>query len=155
MKLLLISLFIGLAGYLIIEMCGGFSGRRKKVTRPIDNDDKRLMALDLLVSLNDRDLARIKGEIQDIKDLLDEEPIRNAPRDAADRNSSSRRVRNGEGTAPIESKLSGKEFLRKIRRETGIGAIDAGDDGKPSRMIPRIIVVNILLLLITLLVMLL
>ena len=155
MKLVLILLFVGLTGYLIIQMCGGFSGRRKKGVRRIDTDDKRLMVLDLLVSLNDRDLSQIKGEILEIKDLLGKEPIRKAAGDTADRNTSIRRARNFEGIASIESKLSGKEVLRKIRRETGAGAMDAGEDTKPQRMMPRIIVINILLLLITLLVMLL
>lgn len=158
MKLVLVLLFVGLAGYLIIQMCGGFSGRtkrRRKGVRPLDNDHKRLMVLDLLVSLNDRDLAQVKGEILEIKDLLEKGPIPDAPGDAADRNASSRRARNREDAAAIESKLSGKALMRKIRRETGVGTIDIDAEKRPPRMMPRIIVVNILLLLITLLVMLL
>ena len=71
MKVLLIFLFICLVGYLVIHMCGGFSGRRRKVIRPIDDVDKSLIVLDNLVSLNDRDLSRLKGEIQDLKELLE------------------------------------------------------------------------------------
>ena len=71
MKVLLIFLFISLVGYLIIHMCGGFKVRRKKTNRPLQDVDKRLIVLENLASLNDNDLSRLKGEIQDLKEILE------------------------------------------------------------------------------------
>ena len=155
MKVLLIFLFIGLVGYLVVQMCGGFSGRRKKVVRPIDDVDKSLIVLDNLVSLNDRDLFRLKREIQDLKDLLEKGTRRDAPKKEGDQEPDSRLIKHHTRFAPVGSKLSGKAFLEKIQREAREGIPDERDDRRSSGFIPRIILVNILLLLITVLVMLL
>ena len=155
MKVLLIFLFIGLVGYLVIHMCGGFSGRRKKVIRPRDDVDKSLIVLDNLVSLNDRDLSRLKGEIQDLKELLEKGPKRDAPKKEGDQEPDNRLITRHSGTAPVGSKLNGKALLQKIQREARQGIPDERDDRRSSGFIPRIILVNILLLLITVLVMLL
>ena len=155
MKVLLIFLFIGLVGYLVIHMCGGFSGRRKKGVRPLNDVDKSLIVLDNLVSLNDRDLSRLKGEIQDLKELLGKGTIRDTPKKEGGQEPSNRLIKSHSGTAPVGSKLSGKALLQKIQREAREGMPDERDDRRPSGFIPRIILVNILLLLITVLVMLL
>ncbi len=155
MKVLLIFFFIGLVGYLVIHMCGGFSDRRKKVTRPIDDVGKSLIVLDNLVSLNDRDLSRLKGDIQDLKDLLEKGTRRDALKKDGDQKPGSRLIKSHTRSAPVGSKLSGKALLQKIQREAREGIPDERDDRRSSGFIPRIILVNILLLLITVLVMLL
>ena len=155
MKVLLIFLFIGLVGYLVIHMCGGFSGRRKRVIRPLNDVDKSLIVLDNLVSLNDRDLSRLKGEIQDLKELLGNGTIRDTPKKEGGQEASNRLINRHSGTAPVGSKLSGKALLQKIQHEAREGISDERGDRRPSGFIPRIILVNILLLLITVLVMLL
>jgi len=153
MKVLLIFLFVVLAGYLIVHMCGGFSGRRKKVIRPIEDIDKSLIILDNLVSLNDRDLSRLKGEIQDLRDLLDKGTIQHASIKEGDRKIKNRLEQNYAGSPPIGSKLSGKELLRKIQREASAEISVGNEDRRPPSVIPRIVIINILLLLITVLVM--
>ena len=155
MKVLLIFLFICLVGYLVIHMCGGFSGRRKKEIRPIDDVDKSLIVLDNLVSLNDRDLSRLKGEIQDLKELLEKGPKCDAPKKEGDQEPDKRLITRHSGTAPVGSKLNGKSLLQKIQHAARQGIPDERDDRRSSGFIPRIILVNILLLLITVLVMLL
>ena len=155
MKVLLIFLFIGLVGYLVIHMCGGFSGTRKKGVRPLNDAGKRLIVLDNLVSLNDRDLSRLKGEIQDLKELLGKDTIRDTPKKEGGQKASNRLINRHSGTSPVGSKLSGKALLQKIQLEAREGIPDERGDRRPSGFIPRIILVNILLLLITVLVMLL
>ena len=155
MKVLLIFLFIVLAGYLVIHMCGGFSARRKKVIRQLQGLDKSLMVLDNLVSLNDRDLSRLKGELKDLNNILEGGNSREGSESAGNRRkpggpSSIRHT----GPAPAGSKLSGKALLEKIRREAQTAISDESDNRRPSGFIPKIIVVNILLLIITILVML-
>ena len=154
MKVLLIFLFISLVGYLVIHMCGGFSGRNKKVIRPIDDVDKSLIVLDNLVSLNDRDLSRLKGEIQGLKDILVRGDRREVSEKAGDREPENRMIKSHTGPASFGSKLSGKALLEKIQREAREGILDERDARRSSGLIPKIIVVNILLLLITVLVML-
>ncbi|HIJ55121.1 MAG TPA: hypothetical protein HPQ03_03245 [Deltaproteobacteria bacterium] len=154
MKVLLIFLFIGLVGYLVIHMCGGFSGRRKKVIRQLNGVDKSLIILDNLISLNDRDLSRLKGEIQDLKKLLEKGKRRGTPKKEEDLEPDNRLIKQHTRSAPVGLKLSGRVLLQKIQREAREGIPDQRDDRRPSGFIPKIIVVNILLLLITVLVML-
>ena len=155
MKVILIVFFIGLVGYLVIHMCGGFSGRRKKGVRPLNDADKSLIVLDNLVSLNDRDLSRLKGEIQDLKELLGKDTIGDTAKKEGDQEAGNRLINRRSGTAPVGSKLSGKALLQKIQHEAREGISDERGGRKSSGFIPRIILVNILLLLITVLVMLL
>ena len=154
MKVLLIFLFIVLAGYLVIHMCGGFSARRKKVIRQLQGLDKSLMVLDNLVSLNDRDLSRLKGELKDLKNILEGGNRREGSGRAENWKPGGPSSTHHTGPAPAGSKLSSKALLEKIRREAQTAISDESDNRRPSGFIPKIIVINILLLIITILVML-
>ena len=155
MKVLLIFLFISLVGYLIIHMCGGFKVRRKKTNRPLQDVDKRLIVLDNLASLNDNDLSRLKGEIQDLKEILERGRKPDLPRKGEEPVLENRGLNRNRSASPIGSKLSRKALLEKIQREAREGiAVEQEDSRRPSGLISRIIVINVLLILITLLVML-
>ena len=106
MKVLLIFLFIVLAGYLVIHMCGGFSARRKKVIRQLQGLDKSLMVLDNLVSLNDRDLSRLKGELKDLKNILEGGNRREGSGRAENRKPGGPSSIRHTGPAPAGSKLN-------------------------------------------------
>ena len=142
MKPLLIVIFIILFIYLLIHMCGGLADRGTPV-RSDKEIDKNLLVLDGLMSLEDKDLCRLKNELDDLKSLLDGERANNT---------SQTRATGQERPEWIENRnaLSGKQTLEMINREMKKYENKKFRNRGSSFSKIRIILVQIALILITL-----
>ena len=143
MKTLLIVLFIILFIYLIIHMCRE-SGDGRAPVRSGKKTDKIMLILDYLMALSDKDLYRLKNDIQDIKVALD----------TRDKNAVIP-VRSLSPSKPAavgrREVLSGKKVLKKIKRDLrDFENHNYRSSGNPFSKI-RIILIQIALILITLL----
>ena len=143
MKTLLIALFIVLFIYLIIHMCGGpreehaSAGSSKRFV-------KNMLVLDELMSLNDKDLHRLKDEIQDLKTLIDGGPADKS--DLLDKISKGFSV-----TADRRKTVSGKRILKNIQDK--MKKMESKGVTKSRRHFSkfRIILIQIFLIIITML----
>jgi hypothetical protein len=142
MKILLIVLFVILFVYLVIHMCRE-SGNGRVSVRSDLKTDKIMLILDGLMVLNDKELYRLKNDIQNIKVALDRrdknpvKPIRSISRLKP---------------AAIDKRdvLSGKKVLKKIKRQLrDFETRNYRNRGNPFSKI-RIIFIQIALMLITL-----
>ena len=142
MKPLLIVIFIILFIYLLIHMCGGLADRGTPV-RSDKEIDKNLLVLDGLMSLEDKDLYRLKNELDDLKSFLDGERANNT---------SQTRTTGQERPEWIENRnaLSGKQTLEMINREMKKYENKKFRNRGSSFSKIRIILVQIALILITL-----
>ena len=147
MEILLIAIFIVLFLYLILYMTSGYSDQPEPDRHHrIKKNYKSVLILDELLSLNDYELRRLKDDIKDIKALLDNS--RYADMVASQRNGVMPKMK------PVlpGTKLRRNELLKKIRKE--IKRIDK----RTYRVYRshfskgRIILIQILLVIITVLV---
>ena len=154
MKTLLVVLFIILFIYLIIHMCSG-SGDRGVPTRSDKGFEKSLLVLDGLRSLGDKDLSRLRDDLQDLKALLDKKPVEGGVDSvrAGRRNPGGRHLRNPGGRHlrnPGGRHLkSGKEILNKIRK--GMNKLEGYKHRENAFSKCRVVLVQIALILITIL----
>ncbi|MBW1697728.1 MAG: hypothetical protein JRH18_10420 [Deltaproteobacteria bacterium] len=72
MKLFLILLFIALFIYLVFYMTAGNSQYPEQKEKPeVERNHKSILILNELMNLNDKELYRLKDDIRNIKSLLD------------------------------------------------------------------------------------
>ena len=146
MKIVLISLFILLLIYLIIYMIGGASDQPSSERHSAETKNfKSALILDELISLNDKELYELKDDLQDIKALLES----NQPYYAKE--NELKGVFPKVSSVRTINKMSGRELSKKIRRD--INRMDRKTYGqRPGHFSKgRIILVQILLIIITVL----
>jgi|GEM_PF-2770047 hypothetical protein len=106
MKILLVVLFIVMFIYLIIHMCSESDDSRAP-TRSDKGFDKSLLVLNGLQALDDKDLSRLRNDLQDLKALLGKNRVEGGVETLrADRRNS--KVKHGR---------SGKAILKNIRKD--------------------------------------